>query len=666
MKKVLMIVAVVALGVVLSMCGGEEQVNTQQETSNESPENKQEALNVLYTIPKNGETNVSITTPVNIFFPSPITNTNSVVCAIEPPVSYNVQWISSTQMTIPHSPFTYSSTYTIGISNFIDIKGRVLSHYIFSFTTESNTNQSDSIPPAVVSTSPSNGETNVGLSQSIVIEFSEPILNTNEQNVWITPALSLNYSWSANSKTLTLSHSGFGNNTSYTVSVSNYTDYNTNKMTPYVFTFQTTNTNEGNSDSTPPSVSSTTPPAGATDVALNQSIIIVFSEPISNTNEQNVGISPDVSGTSYSWSPDSTTLTISHNGFSNSTSYTVAVSNYCDTNDNVMNLYSFSFTTTNTNSTGGGGGENYTVYNPSFEEGETGWQIKRGSVVEASSLGISAKDGSKVLLITNLSTYNTYASNYSHMVSITEGEEYIASVWIHAIDDGVSNGLRIAWYDATSNKVDASSAVYVKNLLSSSGWVQTNVSDTAPSGAHFAIIELRGKKSGGRVAFDLVKLTNRWGENLTTNPSFESGTNGWHLYSDTQLITTNSAFDGTNILKISNLTSSYKIFATNIVSIPVVGGKNYRISIMALAPSSNPSNTVKGGWYVSWRRADSSQSDSDNKYTDITNNGIWTEVSAVKTAPSDATHLIIQIKAKGGSGNNLWVDSVSVRQEVSP
>ncbi|MDY6866964.1 MAG: ASPIC/UnbV domain-containing protein, partial [Chloroflexota bacterium] len=72
-----------------------------------------------------------------------------------------------------------------------------------------------------------------------------------------------------------------------------------------------------------PTLTMTTPSDEATNVFLNQPIIVDFSEPM-NTNSVNYIVTPTVSLTA-TWNKDDTQLTLTHNNFASNTTYTVEV-----------------------------------------------------------------------------------------------------------------------------------------------------------------------------------------------------------------------------------------------------------------------------------------------------------------------------------------------------
>jgi hypothetical protein len=82
----------------------------------------------------------------------------------------------------------------------------------------------DSSAPAVVSLSPANGQTGVGLSQPVVVGFSEPVTDTSVTFSCSPAVAGWNRSWNANSTSVTLTHVQFSPATQYTFTVTGARD----------------------------------------------------------------------------------------------------------------------------------------------------------------------------------------------------------------------------------------------------------------------------------------------------------------------------------------------------------------------------------------------------------------------------------------------------------
>jgi fibronectin-binding autotransporter adhesin len=98
-------------------------------------------------------------------------------------------------------------------------------------------------------------------------------------------------------------------------------------------------------DTTPPTIVAVNPHGGATDVALDATVVITFSEPISVPTFA-YSVAPDPGGWTESWGPNDTVVSLTHGGFAYDTAYTATVSAAEDRAGNPMAApYAWSFTT---------------------------------------------------------------------------------------------------------------------------------------------------------------------------------------------------------------------------------------------------------------------------------------------------------------------------------
>jgi len=98
-------------------------------------------------------------------------------------------------------------------------------------------------------------------------------------------------------------------------------------------------------DTTPPTVDSTVPDDGATEVAPTAQLAIHFSEAV-ETGTLEVTVSPDPGGWTATWSADHQVVTLSHAAFRVTTAYTVTVTTVVDLAGLAMEeSYSWSFET---------------------------------------------------------------------------------------------------------------------------------------------------------------------------------------------------------------------------------------------------------------------------------------------------------------------------------
>lgn len=245
---------------------------------------------VISTDPFNGETNVALNKTITASFNKsmdPLTiNGNSFFImegtnVIAGTITYRLQKKASSASFTPNVNLSPNTIYTgVLTTEVTDASGNHLAEdYVWSFTTGS---VADNTRPFIISTDPTNGETNVALNKKITATFSET-MNPLTIN-------SLTYTLKNGSTTVPGSVSYSGNNavysptsnllpsTTYTATITTgATDASGNAMaSDYVWSFKTGIA----PDVTRPVVISTDPANGATNVALNKIITATFSEPM--------------------------------------------------------------------------------------------------------------------------------------------------------------------------------------------------------------------------------------------------------------------------------------------------------------------------------------------------------------------------------------------------
>jgi hypothetical protein len=177
----------------------------------------------------------------------------------------------------------------------------------------------DTTPPTVQAASPLPEATDVALDAPIVLTFDEPIGPLSLDLQLTTDPGGWSYSWNEDSTVVTATHTAFDEGIVYTATVT-ASDANANPMAAaYTWTFTTTVI-----DHIPPQVVSVSPSGGTTSVALDASIVITFSEAVSQTTFT-LTLIPDPGGWSYSWNNDSTVVTATHADFAEETLYSVTV-----------------------------------------------------------------------------------------------------------------------------------------------------------------------------------------------------------------------------------------------------------------------------------------------------------------------------------------------------
>jgi methionine-rich copper-binding protein CopC len=313
---------------------------------------------VTTTSPADAADHVAVNTNIVVNFSEPVTASGSsfsLECPTGTPESFSVSGSPGSSITLdPTSDLPEGTVCSVkviasGISDVdtVDPPDNMAADYNFSFTTDS--------APAVTTTSPADNATDVATSANITVNFNEPVDVTTS---------SFTISCNSNPQTFQVSGSGTDSITldpdsdlpstaSCTVTsvAANISDTDTgdppdHPAANHSFSFTT--------QDAAPSVSTTTPADGATDVARDTTIQINFSESVSATNNAFTIECP--TGTSKAFSQTSSpatsfTLTPSAN-LPAGTVCTITVhkdeisdTDAVDPPDNMAADYVFSFTT---------------------------------------------------------------------------------------------------------------------------------------------------------------------------------------------------------------------------------------------------------------------------------------------------------------------------------
>ncbi len=185
----------------------------------------------------------------------------------------------------------------------------------------------DTIPPYIISTVPINGETGVALNTMVSIQFSEPI-RASLLSYSFQPAIGgLYVNWSADSTLLSIGHDPFAPQVTYLVSIASATDtMGLPLVGPSSFSFTT----EAATDTVRPRIVSASPENGQTNVALEQPIVIVFSEPVDASSFRFHCLPQNVTGWRVSWNGANQVVTLTHDNFAYGTTYTFRVDSVAD------------------------------------------------------------------------------------------------------------------------------------------------------------------------------------------------------------------------------------------------------------------------------------------------------------------------------------------------
>ncbi|MGD8747439.1 MAG: Ig-like domain-containing protein, partial [Balneolaceae bacterium] len=249
-------------------------------TTGKEPDNT--APQLTSTDPADNETDVAVNANITATFsepmdPSTVNTTNFIVTKNGTPIPGNVSYFGTTAIFNPTNNLTYGSLYNATItSNMTDVAGNKLEkNTSWTFTTIAETT-----PPVVTSTSPADNAQDVPINSSISVTFSEPmdpstIDATTFQVTLDGTSINGSISYSGTTAIFTpVNDLEFGSTYAATVTTG-VQDLAGNNMTSNVsWNFTTTQ------ETTPPTVTSTSPVNNAQDVTVGTNISATFSEPM--------------------------------------------------------------------------------------------------------------------------------------------------------------------------------------------------------------------------------------------------------------------------------------------------------------------------------------------------------------------------------------------------
>jgi len=260
---------------------------------------------ITSTTPIHGTTNVPLNANIVVDF-SEAMDKATVAPVLTPTLSLTPTWSNGdTRVTYSHATdFTQCLDYTVNITA-KDLDGNNLIPGLvpnpWSFRVNCTT-------PYVVSTTPTSLQIDIGLTQAIVVTFSEP-MNTGSVVAAISPSISLIPAWSNGDKTVTYTHPSFPTCTAYTVTMTGKdTDGNDLWVGKY----------DGFADNpwkfatvcVEPFIVFTIPADGETGVDRLSNIIVQFSKAMNNSTVT-WDLQPTIPLTS-SWDLQNQVLTLSH------------------------------------------------------------------------------------------------------------------------------------------------------------------------------------------------------------------------------------------------------------------------------------------------------------------------------------------------------------------
>lgn len=249
--------------------------------------------------PTNGATGVSVGTPIVLTFNEAMdgstVNNSSVTFTPSTSVgtlagSYSLNSAGTVLTFTPSTPLPGSTTITVRVNSSspspTDLSGNMCNSFVSSFTTAAT---SDTTPPTVVSVTPADGSTNMGLNTNPVITFSESLnrntLVSNNFGLFANGSrVSAGVSYSADNRVVTLSPATLPPRSTVDVVVtSGVKDLSGNSLANFVSQFTTAD----QFDYTFPAVSAQRPGNGAFGVPLNSNIVLYINEPMNVASVQN-------------------------------------------------------------------------------------------------------------------------------------------------------------------------------------------------------------------------------------------------------------------------------------------------------------------------------------------------------------------------------------------
>ncbi len=198
--------------------------------------------------------------------------------------------------------------YDMSVTGVADASGNAITTPIVtSFT---GTTDPDETAPEIVYRSPAPGATGVGVSQSVLFQFSEQVSYSSVISgaSWQATVSGSPVPFEIRSEDQVLfalvPTGPMTTGTQYTVRLTGVEDFSANVMPDRSWSFRTTNT----TDTTPPTLVSSSPANGATNVNVNSNLSLTFSEPM-NQIDFDVRLAPDPGPGIPSWSNGGKTVT---------------------------------------------------------------------------------------------------------------------------------------------------------------------------------------------------------------------------------------------------------------------------------------------------------------------------------------------------------------------
>jgi hypothetical protein len=263
--------------------------------------------------------------------------------------SYNIYWgsTSGALTNVENAPQSATSKTITGLTN-----GTTYFFVLEAMNTEGLKSaktdevaatpfEPDRTPPQIVSTVPANGATLVALDSNLQINFSET-MDVGIVTVTIAPSLDLgDPTWNPDNTQLSFDPAtNLASETTYTVTVEGKDPAGNALTGSKTFSFTT--------EGSPPSVLSTAPADGDTNIPVNTDITFSFSEAMDRASVEGAFSSSPAITCAWSWSSDSKLATCNPPANLNfNTNYTVTMGTGAkdQAGNSMMAAYSFSFLT---------------------------------------------------------------------------------------------------------------------------------------------------------------------------------------------------------------------------------------------------------------------------------------------------------------------------------
>ncbi len=305
---------------------------------------------VSSTTPASGASGVAVNTAVTATFSEAVQNVSTTTFTLRAgttSVSGSATVSGSTATFTPSAPLAYSTTYTATLTTGVtDLANNALATaYSWSFTTGA---APDTTPPTVSSTNPANGATGVATNAAVTASFSEAVKNVSATTFQLRAgATSVAGTVSLSGTTATFTPSApLAYSTTYTATLTTgVTDLANNALAAaYSWTFTT----GAAPDTTPPTVSVTSPVSGATAVPVSTTVSATFSEAVKNVSTATFTLRAGATSVAGTVTLSGTTATFTPSApLAYSTTYTATISTGVTdlANNALAAAYSWSFTT---------------------------------------------------------------------------------------------------------------------------------------------------------------------------------------------------------------------------------------------------------------------------------------------------------------------------------